>query len=581
MVELTPVDFLQGLGGIAALPHPYDDQQQVVSDQQRTQGNAQALQLGAAKLSAIAQQKQQAQQYQTDVASALKNPSPQNFAALYAKYPEQHDALKQAWDAQDAPTKQANLTQLGNVFSYLSNGKPELAAKSLQDRIDAEKAAGLDTSDDEQILGLMTSGKPEDLAAAKGIAGMHLAAVLGPDKYGETLKTLGLGPDVGSKKFTNTPQGDIYDTSTGEVAHAAGPKPEVDTIKVFDENGNVVGSRRVIHPPAGGVTGEQIEQLALNAVPGAVVTSGARTPQHNADVGGVPNSYHLTDQARDMVPPQGMSIGEFHNRLQTALPGVKVLNEGDHVHIQPIARNTQTPTGFATKPLGPVGSSSLLDDSTIQTMAQQYLAGDPSVMQNLGRGKQGAENIVRLRREITSQAKAQGMNGADIAAQMADFKGTLSAERAAGTRTANVELASTEAQRLFPLALQTSQAIPRNGFLPFSRAQQAIRGGNNNPKLRQFVAANMALVNVYSRAVSPTGQPTDSDKAHARELLDTAYDQPSYAATLQQMQKEILAARAAPREVRSDLRAQISGHATPSAAPPPDILAILKKYGHN
>jgi hypothetical protein len=88
----------------------------------------------------------------------------------------------------------------------------------------------------------------------------------------------------------------------------------------------------------------------------------------------------------------------------------------------------------------------------------------------------------------------------------------------------------------------------------------------------------MPLVNVYSRAVSPTGQPTVADKEHARELLSTAYDQPSYAAVLQQMQKEIGAARAAPKEVRSDLRAQISGHA---AGPvPPDVAAILKKYGH-
>lgn len=579
-MDLQPTDFLSGLGGLQNLPNPYRETQQVTQDQQQQQGNAQALQLGALKLAAIGQQHEQAQQYAADVKAALDHPSSQNFAALMAKYPEQHEALKQAWDAQDAPTKQANLQQLGNVFSFLSNNKPDLAAKSLQARIDAERAQGMDTSDDEQILGLLTSGNPDDVKAAKGIAGYHLASALGPEKYGQTLKDLGLSDESGDE-FSNTPQGDIYSRRTGEVTHEAGPKPEVDTIKVFDENGNLVGSRRVTHPVAGGVSGEQIEQLALSAVPGATVTSRARTPEHNAEVGGVPNSYHLTDQARDMVPPPGMSIGEFHNRLQVSLPGVKVLNEGDHVHIQPIARNTPAASsGFQTKPLGPMGASSLLDDATITMMAQQYLAGDPSVMQNLGRGKQGAENIVRLRSQITKQAKAAGMSGSDIAAQMADFKGTLSAERAAGTRTANVELASTEAQRLFPLALQASQALPRTGFLPFSRAQQAIRSGTNDPKLRQFVAANMALVNVYSRAVSPTGQPTDSDKAHARQLLDTAYDQPSYAATLQQMQKEIQAARAAPKDVRSDLRAQVSGRTAGAPSVPADVAAILKKYGH-
>jgi hypothetical protein len=563
-MDLTPTDFLSGLGGLGNLPHPYEDQQQVTQDQQQNQAGKQQLAMGALKLGAIQQQQQQAEQYQTDVADAIKTG---RFGALYAKYPDQQKQLQAAHDALDEPTQRATERDLFAVSSFIKNGATDSAKSLLQKRIDADRAAGQDPSDDQQMLDALNNGDPAHVKAA---ADMALYAILPADKRAGVF-----GKDA--EEFSNTPQGDIYSKRTGEVTHAAGPKPEVDTISVFDENGNRVGSRRVTHPPVGGVTGEQIEQLALNAVPGATVTSGARSPAHNAEVGGVPNSYHLTDQARDLVPPAGMSMAQFHNALQASLPGVKVINEGDHVHIQPIARNTQTPTGFQTKPLGPVGSSSLLDASTIQMMAQQYLAGDTSVMQNLGRGKQGSENIVKLRSEISKQAKAQGMNGADIAAQMADFKGTLSAERAAGTRTANVELASTEAQRLFPLALQASQALPRNGFLPFAKAEQALRSGNNNPKLRQFVAANNALVNVYSRAVSPTGQPTVQDKEHARELLSTAYDQTSYAAVIAQMQQEIGAARAAPKEVRSDLRAQISGH---GATVPADVAAILKKYGH-
>lgn len=564
-MNLEPTDFLSGLGGLANLPHPFEDQQEVERARQQNQAGQQQLALGALKLGAIQQQQQQAQQYQTDVTNALKT---HDFAGLYAKYPDQQKELQAAHDALDEPTKRATERDLFAVSSYIKNGAVDSAKSLLQKRIDADKAAGQDASDDQQMLDALNNGDPAHVKAA---ADMALYAILPEDKRGEFFK-----PD--GHRFTNTPQGDIYDTTSGEVTHAAGPKPEVDTVKVFDENGNVVGSRRITHPPAGLISGEQIEQLALNAVPGATVTSGARTPAHNAAVGGVPNSYHLTDQARDLTPPPGMSMAAFHNQLQASLPGVKVLNEGDHVHIQPIARNTQSPTQFATKPIRAVGASSLLDDSTISTMAEQYLAGDSTVMQNLGRGKQGSENIVRLRKAITQKARAQGMNGADIAAQMADFKGALAAERAAGTRIANVELASTEAQRLFPLALQASQALPRNGFLPFAKAEQAIRSGTNDPKLRQFVAANNALVNVYSRAVSPSGAPTVSDKEHARELLSTAYDQPSYAAVLSQMQKEIAAARAAPREVRGDLRSQISGRG--ASAIPSDVAAILKKYGH-
>jgi hypothetical protein len=52
-------------------------------------------------------------------------------------------------------------------------------------------------------------------------------------------------------------------------------------------------------------------------------------------VGGVPNSYHLTDQARDFVPPNGMTTGALSMALKAAMPGFDVLNEGDHVHVEP------------------------------------------------------------------------------------------------------------------------------------------------------------------------------------------------------------------------------------------------------
>lgn len=86
------------------------------------------------------------------------------------------------------------------------------------------------------------------------------------------------------------------------------------------------------------VTGQQIEQLALSTVPGAIVTSGARTPEHNREVGGVPNSFHVTDQARDLVPPRGMTMSQFYQTLKGSMPGFDVINEGDHIHIEPQRR---------------------------------------------------------------------------------------------------------------------------------------------------------------------------------------------------------------------------------------------------
>lgn len=74
---------------------------------------------------------------------------------------------------------------------------------------------------------------------------------------------------------------------------------------------------------------------------GERVTSTYRTPQRNAEVGGVSNSFHTRrgidgkPLARDSVPPAGMSMNEYARRLKALNPNYDVINEGDHVHMEP------------------------------------------------------------------------------------------------------------------------------------------------------------------------------------------------------------------------------------------------------
>lgn len=91
------------------------------------------------------------------------------------------------------------------------------------------------------------------------------------------------------------------------------------------------------------------ERIAMLTDLGARVTSGFRTPEHNARVGGVPNSFHTrgtpdNPQAYDLVPPKGMTMAQLAEEAKRALPGFDVINEGDHVHIEPGSR-AAAPTG--------------------------------------------------------------------------------------------------------------------------------------------------------------------------------------------------------------------------------------------
>lgn len=102
------------------------------------------------------------------------------------------------------------------------------------------------------------------------------------------------------------------------------------------------------------------------AAPDAAVTSGFRTPQDNARVGGVPNSRHMSGQAVDLVPRPGETMAQLYTRVAQA-PGVKAINEGDHVHVQqggasagrpvipgsaPKPKESTVPAGYRLKPDG-------------------------------------------------------------------------------------------------------------------------------------------------------------------------------------------------------------------------------------
>lgn len=64
------------------------------------------------------------------------------------------------------------------------------------------------------------------------------------------------------------------------------------------------------------------------------VTSWGRSPARNHAVGGHPNSYHMLFLAADVVLDAGESKVDFISDAKRL--GLKALDEGDHIHLQPL-----------------------------------------------------------------------------------------------------------------------------------------------------------------------------------------------------------------------------------------------------
>ena len=123
-----------------------------------------------------------------------------------------------------------------------------------------------------------------------------------------------------------------YNRSFAEGGLTTLPLPDT----MFDEPNNGGYADGGIIAFAGGGYGSYFEDVATKAIPGLGVTSRQRTAAQNTAAKGVSNSFHLTDDARDFVPPKGMSMAAFHAKLKGEFGSqYDVINEGDHVHVEP------------------------------------------------------------------------------------------------------------------------------------------------------------------------------------------------------------------------------------------------------
>lgn len=139
------------------------------------------------KVEAARAAREQQEQWAQAAQEAMQTPTAEAFARLHLINPDASTAIKSAWDGLDKERQTTELQEMAALGGLLRAGRPEMARERLQARIEADKAAGQNTAQDEQILALID----QDPAAARFMVDYALSSIAGPEKFGQLLGELG------------------------------------------------------------------------------------------------------------------------------------------------------------------------------------------------------------------------------------------------------------------------------------------------------------------------------------------------------------------------------------------------------
>ena len=317
---------MQGLEAVAALPKYVDKIRQIRQDLRATLPN-------------VAAQRAFDQLAQRREGFALENAN--SHAATQTKAAEvksSNASLNMSVDSLSDPTVAMNPAQSDDA---LANVKFQIARVLQSQGYGFDSGSGM-TMDGKGNLSFDES-TPQG-KQAKAVADQYTQDAIGK-AWENRIKAVAFDPNRGNVKTAV----EMLDQNKDQMSPATyaklsasldGPYKNVQSRDIANQalyetdqqyNGHFSDTSSIVHQ---GPTEEVVQNTIKGLVPGVVITSGTRTAEHNQEVGGVPNSQHLSGKAVDIVLPKGTSFSEFKGQLlQSGVKPTELINEGDHIHV--------------------------------------------------------------------------------------------------------------------------------------------------------------------------------------------------------------------------------------------------------
>ena len=127
-----------------------------------------------------------------------KGGKPEDITILAARFPGRFEGIKPAIDRLDANQKQADTTFAGTLYARLNAGDADGAAALLRRRVEADRAAGIEDPEQEELLQQLESGDEHEIGMARATAGLTLNGLIGNAEF----KTLFPSADGGEDATT-------------------------------------------------------------------------------------------------------------------------------------------------------------------------------------------------------------------------------------------------------------------------------------------------------------------------------------------------------------------------------------------
>jgi len=194
-------------------------------------------------------------------------------------------------------------------------------------------------------------------------------------------------------------------------------------------------------------------------------------------------------------------------------------------------------------------NNAVLPPEVVEQLAYQGLNGDKSVFQNLGRGQQGAQNIVAIRSAINRIGTASGKSPQEIGNAMSDananYVGVTAAKRIEGARSGASTFANVEMPQAVNLSKEAYSNLPRGQFVPFNKLRRLVDKNLSSPEQAIAHTYDEDAIASYARALNPTGIARAKDIERGENLLNGATSIEAHNAVLDAMQRVVTQRQAA------------------------------------